>query len=405
MASQLKLKLAALILFGMFLALTTIVGTWNVQAQNSFPATVKPTNPDSPLYTSAGNNCTLSFSANWNNHELIQNATAAIEVRNSRNEVIDTLKFDTAGGVFTFNYSSAKAEVFTFTPTELTTIDGQKYTVDDGNLGVESAVVWYDTFQVKLVSYNVNSLGKSIVTVNVTYKLLPEEGLTLPDQRFLSKIVHDAAVTINGVAASETSPGIFTAESSNCMDTAYVNLRVSQDGWTTTDTAFSFPHTANQHVWMYGAAFVSIGVFVAFALHYAVYRKAGSAQLKHSNKSFFGFILLIVTSVLSLYWGAVAVEGVIHTFDWFLFMLACMFSFGFGIIGAILVLRKKLRPLAIFAPTVPLLINTVIVKSALDSYQLANPWLMLFASTALSAVCIFFVAGSDEAFQKPKQAL
>jgi peptidoglycan/LPS O-acetylase OafA/YrhL len=140
-------------------------------------------------------------------------------------------------------------------------------------------------------------------------------------------------------------------------------------------------------------------------VHYAVYRKASSSSMKHSNKSFFGFILLIVTSVLSLYWGALAIEGTLHTFDWFILALACMFSFVFGIIGAILVLRKKLQPLAIFAPIIPLLINTIIVKSALDSYQLSNPWLMLFASTVLSAVCIFFVAGSDEAFKKPEQAL
>ena len=136
----------------------------------------------------------------------------------------------------------------------------------------------------------------------MTYKLLPEEGLILQNQTFLQKIVRDTIVTINGVVATETSPGIFTAESSAAMDTAYVNVRVSQDGWKTTETAFSFPHTANQQVWMYGVAFVSIGIFAAFAVHYAVYRKASSSSMKHSNKSFFGFILLLVTSVLSLYW-------------------------------------------------------------------------------------------------------
>jgi hypothetical protein len=402
----LKLNIASLALLSLLLlALTITVGTVNVQAQNSFTVTVKPTNDDSPFYTSVGNNWTLSFTANWNSGEAIQNATAAIDIKNSQNSVIETLKFNTTSGVFTFNYSSAEADILTFTPTSLTTMDGQEYKTDDANLEVGSTVVWYDTFNVALVSYNVNNLGKTVVTVNVTYKLLPEEGLTLPNQTFLPKIVHTANVTINGAVATETSQGIFTAESSASMDTAYVNVRVSQDGWKTTDTAFSFPHTANQQVWMYGVAFVSIGIFAAFAVHYAVYRKASSSQLKHSNKSFFGFILLIVTSVLSLYWGAVAIEGVMHTFDWFMFTVACMFSFGFGIIGAILVLRKKLQPLAIFAPIIPLLINTIIVKSALDSYQLANPWLMLFASTVLSAVCIFFVAGSDEAFKKPQQAL
>jgi hypothetical protein len=396
----LKLNLASLTLLSL-LALTVIVGTANLQAQTNYPVTIKPTNPDSPFYTSVGNNWTLSFTANWNNGDAIHNATAAIKVLNSQNTVIETLKFNTTLGVFTFNYSSEDADILTFTPTSLTSMDGQEFTVEDNHLRVESSVIWYDTFQVRLVSYDVDNLGKTVTTVNVTYLLLPDEGLTLPDQTFLPKTVHNATITINGAAATETSNGIFTAESSAWMDTAYVNVRVSQEGWKKTDTAFSFVHAANQQVWIYGVGFVLIAIIAALAMHFVVYRKANNSS-KHSNKLFFGLILLIISSVLSLYWGVVAIEAVMHTFDWFVFVLACLFSFAFGIFGSVLVFKKKLQPLAIFAPIVPLIINTVIVKSFLDNCQLASPWVMLLLSAILSSVCIFFVSSSDKALEKPE---
>ncbi|MGD6935304.1 MAG: hypothetical protein ACQCN5_13970 [Candidatus Bathyarchaeia archaeon] len=398
-----KQKHVSLVLLGLLLVLPIITGAVNVQAQNNYTVTIKPTNADSPFYTSVGNNWTLSFSADWTNGQPIPNATAVIDVINSQNGILETLKFNTTMGVFEFNYSSANADILTFTPTSLITMDGQEYKIDTSDgLAAESTIVWYDTFHVSLLSFDTNSLGKTVATVNVTYLLLPEEGLTLHNQTLLQKIVHDVTVTINGVEANETSPGIFTAESSAWMDTAYVNVRVSQEGWKTTDTAFSFEHAANKQVWLYGVGFVSVVVLVALALHFVVYRKAKNSS-KHSNKLFFGFILLIISSVLSLYWGVVAIEGVMHTFDWLLFVVVCMFSFGFGLIGSIFVFRKKMQPLAIFAPIVPLIINTVIVKSVLDGSQLASPWLMLVLSTLLSAVCIFFISSSDEAFQKPEQ--
>ncbi len=409
-----KLKLASLALLSLLLVIPILIGTTNVQAQNSYYVTIKPTTTGSPFYTSAGSNWTLSFSANWSygsqNGQPIQNATALIEVRNSEDTLLKTLTFNTSTGVFTFNFSSANADILTFTPTSLTTQQGQEYTINPipdsevYGLTAESTVVWYDSFNVSLISLDTNSLGKTVTTVNVTYKLLPDEGLTLYNQTVLPKIVHNATVTINGVQATETSQGIFTAESSACMDTAYVNVKVSQDGWTTTDTAFSFVHNANEKIWIYGVAFVSVAIFAALTLHYAVYRKANNSSSKHSNKPFFGFILLIITSILSLYWGIVAIEGTLHTFDWFLFVLTCMFSFAFGVMGSILVFKKKLQPLAIFAPIVPLIVNTIIVKSVLDGSQLASPWLMMVFSALLSAACICLISSSNEAFPKANPA-
>ena len=123
----------------MFLALISHSWHFERQAQNSFPVTVKPTSADSPFYTSVGNNWTLSFTAN-SNGEAIQNATVKIDVKNSQNTVLETLKFNTTSGVFKFNYSSVEADILTFKPTSLTTMDGQEYTTDDSNFGVESAV-------------------------------------------------------------------------------------------------------------------------------------------------------------------------------------------------------------------------------------------------------------------------
>ncbi|MCL1977980.1 MAG: hypothetical protein FWG55_07780 [Candidatus Bathyarchaeota archaeon] len=408
-----KLKYATLALLAMLLVLSILIGTTNVHAQNNYYVTIKPT-ASSPSYTSVGNNWTLSFSANWTfgnqNGQPVQNATVVIEVRSSEDIVLEILEFDTDSmGIFAFNYSSTNADILSFIPISLTTLDEQEYTTEtiDGVFGIkaESAIVWYDIFHVELVSYDVNHLGKTVAMVNVTYRLLPEEGLTLPDQTFLPKIVHDATVTINGVVATEFSQGIFTAESSAYMDTVYVNVKVFQDYWKTTDTAFCFTHSANQQIWMYCTAFVSVAIFAVLALYYTVYRKANDSSLKYSNKLFFGFILLLVTSLLSLYWGIVAIEGTLHTFNWFLLALACMFSFAFGLMGSVLVLRKKVQPLSIFTPIVPLIINTVIVKAALDGSQLTSPWLMLFFSTILSAVCIFFISSSDKALQKSKQII
>lgn len=388
-------------LLSLLIVFPILICSANVQAQDN-PVAIKSATEDSEFYTSAGQNWTLSFSATDQNGQPIQNATAKIEIKNSQDDLLETSNFNTTLGTFEFNYTSDAADILTFTPTGLTTHDGQEYTVDsDGVFVGESIVVWYDSFDVSMVSFDVSSLEKTVVTVNVTYLLIPGEGLTLNNQ-FLPKIVQNALVLINGVEANETSPGIFTGESSTFLDTAYVNVRVSQEGWTTTDTAFGFNHEANQQIWIYGIIIASIIILAGFGIHFAVYRKSRSSST-HSNKPFFALVLLLVTSALSLYWGVVAIEGIMHTFDWLLFALACFFSFAFGLVGSVLILRKKLLPLTIFVPVIPLIVNTVIVKSVLDASQIASPWLMLVLSFLLSAACIIFISNSDKAFQKPKQ--
>src|SRR5208283_4275036 len=180
-----------------------------------------------------------------------------------------------------FNYSSSTADMIAFTPIQLVTQDGTEYnatllkTNENQAYGLESksVTVWYDTFNVSLVSADTNTSDAIAVNVNVTYLLLPQEGLTLPakdtfsNQTFLPKIVYDANVTIDGVKAQETSiAGIYTANVSTVFPTAYVLVAVSQNGWTTTYTAFSFTHEANAAIWEEYSLVGVIFVIVLFAL-------------------------------------------------------------------------------------------------------------------------------------------
>lgn len=396
-----------------FLVLPIFINNASAQAQPNYYVTVKPVIiPDALTYTSVGRNVTLSFQALWsygsNDGQNIQNATAIIQVSNPNDKVIDTLSVNTASGIFSFNYSSASADILAFTPTKLVTQDGQEWNssiVDLANnvYGFTShwAQVWWDTFHVSLVSRDTSSLGNVAISVNVTYLLLPEEGLQVGSVH-VPKIVHGANVTINGVKAEESqTPGIYSASSSIWLPTTYVIVEVAQEGWVTTHTGFSFAHNANETIWTYVIAFGSVLGFAALMLHFVISKKANNPSLfKHPNFPFFGAVLLAVTSIISLYWGLVGLEGTLHTFDWVLLAALGMFSFAFGFVGSIMSLRKKNQALVIFAVIVPMLTNVVGVKSSLDIYQLTNPWLILITSLLLSIISGFLISNSDEMFQK-----
>ena len=408
-----------ILLLSMLLILPVLVNSATAQTESKYYVTLAPTAPSSLMYTTVGHNWTLAFGVNWtygaDSGKPIENATAYIEVRNNQNKVVETLSLNTTTGVFSFNYSIAQANILMFTPIGLITQNGETYTTelkDSANnvngLKAKPAAVWWDTFQVSLVSFDTNSLGKTVVTVNATYLLLPSEGLTFPawatysNQTFLPKTVHDATVTINGVTAIETAPGIYTTSSSILMPTTYVNVEVSQEGWTMTHTAFSFAHNANERIWTYALAFGSALTFAALILHFVISRKANNSSLKHPNLPFFGGILLAVTSIISLYWGAVGIEGMLHGFEWLTLAALGLLSFAFGIIGSIMILRRKNQASAIFAVIIPLIVNVVFVKSSLDAYQLANPWLIFVFSAFLSVISAFLISNSDEAFQNAK---
>jgi hypothetical protein len=402
-------------LIGVFLVLPLFINNASAQAQSNYYVTVKPVITDALTYTSVGRNVTLSFQALWsygsNGDQNIQNATAIIQVSNRNDKVLETLSVNTTSGIFSFNYSSASADILAFTPTKLVTQDGQEWNsslVDLANnvygFTYHWAQVWWDTPHVSLVSRDTSSLGNVAISVNITYLLLPEEGLQI-GLVHVPKIVHDANVTINGVKAEETqTPGIYLANSSTWLPTAYVNVGVSQEGWTTTHTAFSFAHNANESIWTYAVAFGSVFGFAVLILRFFVSRKANnSSLLKHPNFPFYGAVLLAATSLASLYWGVVGLEGTLHMFDWLSLAALGIFSFALGIVGSIMALRKKNQALVIFLIIIPMFMNVVGVKSSLDMYQLANPWLIMIISLFLSMISGYFVSNSDELFQNKEQ--
>jgi hypothetical protein len=417
---RLKYKpFAWIILICVFLVLPLLIGNVSAQTQSNYYVTVKPTTPDSPMYTASGRNWTLSFESQWSygadSGKNIPNATVAIEVHNRANQLLETLSLNTTYGTITFNYTSSTVDILTFTPTKLTTDDGKdwKAGIVDSSANVyglqsKSAVVWYDTFHVSLVSSDTGSLGKVGSTVNVTYLLVPEEGLTLPawatynNQTYLTKTVQGANININGVKAQESqTPGIYTADSSTFFQTAYVNVKVSQERWTTTNTGFSFAQNANQQIWIYT---VGLGLALAFAAAILYFFKSGKANnpvpAKHSSFPFFGGVLLIATSVISLYWGLVGLEGTLHTFDWLPLALLGMLTFAFGIGGSLMAFKKRNQALVIFSVMAPMAVNIVVVKASLDMYHLANPWLILITSVFASIIAGYFICNSDAGFQK-----
>ena len=380
--------------------------------QPSYYVTVKPALiSDALTYTSAGKNATLSFQALWtygsDETQSIQNATVIIQISNPDGKVVDMLSENTSSGTFSFNYTSTNPATLTFTPTDLVTQDGKDWNsklLDSANniygFTSNAAQVWWDTFHVSIISLDTGSLGKVVVSVNVTYQLLPEDGLQTGNVH-VSKTVHVADVTINGVKAQETqTSGTYSASSSTWLPTAYVKVDVSQEGWKTARTAFSFAQDANTPLWNYGVVIVAVVGFVAVLLRFFMSKKAGkSSMLKHSNFPFYGALLLAVSSIISLYWGIVGLEATLHSFDWILLASLGFVSFACGLSGAVMALRKKSQAVAIFAGVVPLFMNVVGVKASLDMYGLADPWLIIVPSLALSIISGYFISNSDKIFQ------
>ena len=93
--------------------LPLFTNTASAQTQPSYYVTVKPEIlPNALIYTSVDKNVTLSFVALWSygssDDQNIANATATIQVSDSKEKVVDTLKVNTTTGVFSFNYYFCK---------------------------------------------------------------------------------------------------------------------------------------------------------------------------------------------------------------------------------------------------------------------------------------------------------
>ena len=388
----------------------------NAQTTSNYFVTVNPTTPDSPMYTTVGRNWTVSFEALWsygeNSGVAIKNAVVTVQVNNSKNDIVNTLQLNTTTGLFSFNYSLSTADILTFTPTKLISQEGAAYNselldVENSVCGFQSksVVVWWDTFHVSLVNSNTDTLGAVDVSVNVTYLLLPEEGLTLPEwatysnQKFFPKIVHGANITINGVEAKETSLGIYTANSSIWLPTAHILVEVSQEGWITAYTAFGVAHNSNAPIWTYALIFSLVFVIGALAIFFIYFGKRNDkVSLWKNYYPVLSGVMLAVACFISLYWGLVGLEGSLHEFGWGYLGIFGFLSFGFGLIGSIMSLRRKNQVLAILAVVATMITNSVIITTALDMYELANPWVMLIASFVLTIISGVLICNADEVF-------
>ena len=129
---------------------------------------------------------------------------------------------------------------------------------------------------------------------------------------------------------------------------------------------------------------MGFGLALAFAAVMLYFFKSIKANntvpAKHSSFPFYGGVLLIATSVISLYWGLVGLEGTLHTFDWLPLTLLGMLTFVFGISGSLMAFKKRNQALVIFSVLAPMAVNIIVVKASLDTYHLANPWLIFITS-------------------------
>ncbi len=403
------------------LAAISQVFLWTAKAETApnYWVTVNPTTAYSLMYTTVGRNWTISFEALWTYgneaEQPISNATVTIQVTSLNGTVIDNLQQNTTTGVFSFDYSLPVADILTFNATKLVTQDGVEWnsTFLDERINLygfqsKAVVVWWDTFHVALASYDTSTLGATTASMNVTYLLVPEAGLTLPEwatysnQTFLPKIAQSTTVTINGVKAQETAvAGIYTANVSTWSPTVYILVGVSQEGWTTTYTGFSLEHNSNQPIWEY-ATIIGIGVVLTAGLLKVVLVKKSenTPSPKHVRFPVFGGALLTAASIISLYWGLVGLDATLNGFDWVLLATSGLLSFGSGFAGAIMAFRKRNQAFAILTVIMPLVVNFVIVKTSLEAYQLATPWIAIVVSLALSIAAGVFMCNSDEFFLK-----
>ncbi len=394
----------------------------HAETSSNYWVAVNPTIPDSPMYTSVGQNWTFAYEAVWSygdkTGQPIENATVTIQVNSTIQNKVADLHLNTTSGTFSFNYTSLTADILTFNVTKLVTTENEEFYLnaydvetERGPLQSRVVTVYYDTLHVALVDSDTTILGATAVSVNVTYQLLPEEGLALESwatysgQTFLPKIAHGQTVIINGGQAQETAmPGIYTAEVAGWFPTAYIHVAASQQNWTTTYTGFGFTHVANSPTWGYAVAFAGVALTATASLKLVLLRKSNNDGLiKRSNLPFFAGTLLAVASAISLYWTAVGIDGALAGFDWAFLAGFGLVSGAVGFVGAIMAFKRRKQAFAIASIIVPLMVNSVVVKTALDVYQLTTPWMVLIGAFAVAVVSGLLIANSENQAAQPLQ--
>jgi hypothetical protein len=412
------IKIIIISLLMLVVVLPVSVETANSQTTDShYWVTVNPSTPSAVMYGTVGRNWTVSFKAMWsygtNSGEVIDNANITVAVKKTDGNIIENVTQPTnTAGFATFYYSSSTPIVLTFTPTKLVTNDGVEWNsslLDNGQnslygLQSESIKIYWDTFDASLVNTNTDTMGITQVSVNITYLLVPEEGLTLPNsssqQIFYPRIAHGVNVTINSVKAEETSvAGVYTANFSTWLPTAYVIIEVTQEGWSPAHKGFSFAHNSNLTIWTPAIILCLVSATLLAILYFALYRKSkGATVFSKASYPIIGGVLLAIASFISLYWGIVGFDSTLQGFEWAFLATSGFASFIFGLAGSTRSLRRKNQTLVLFAVCAPLLANAVAVKSSLNAYQLTIPWLMILLPFAISLLSGLLIGNSDEQF-------
>jgi hypothetical protein len=400
----------------LMLCLSASVEAISAQTTSQYWVSVNPATSSTIVYGDIEKNWTIPFQAVWsygeNSGNVVENAAVTVEVKTVDGVSVEDISQTTnSTGFVTFYYVSSKPAVLTFTPISVVTEDEMEYTaglVEEGHTAFygmqsESVTVYWDTFDASLVSTDTDTQGVTTVSANVTYLMVPEEGLAIPNsspEQVFPKIAHGVNVTINGVKAEETSvSGVYTANFSTWLPTAYVFIEVSQDGWLPAHKGFSFSHNANGTLWTPAIAIILVAA-VALVLFSRVFRRTeGTALLDSAGFPVFGGALLALAAFISLYWGVVGLDSTLNGFDWAWLAASELLSFGFGLVGSIMSLTKKKHSLVIFAVCVPLLTNVIAIKAALDAYQLAVPWLIIVPSFVISVLSGILISNADKRFK------
>ncbi len=381
----------------------------NAQTPNTGSVLVY-TDAQLPLYGSIGYNWTITFQARYFYNQItepVSNATVRFEVTNAEGKLVNTFDCNTSNGSFSFNYTSKTPAVLTFTPVKLVMQDKTEWNVQhperDSIVPYLSVTVYWDTFSVALTDSNTSDFGSGSVSVKATRLLLPDHGLSAyvgPKAiAIILKEVQNANVTINGVLAQKTSEaGLYTAQVSTIFPRAYTLVTVSEYGWKTTQTAFSFTHSANLKVWLITIAASAASACILFL----VFKLKTLKTNRNIKRPFLGGVFLLFAAFISLYWSAISFEAVAHGFSWLIFAALEVCCFLFGVVSAVFAMQRKNQAAVIFSVPVLLVVNSVVVMSSLGVYGLPTPWLLVCAVILLCSAGFYFLSNTAEDFAKAK---
>ena len=405
-----KIRIFSVLLLNSFLFLCVFLTSFKVIVNaetNFYWVTVNPTVPVSVIHLPIGQNFCISFRAVWtygdNSGNAIENATVPVEVKTADDILVQNLVLKTnATGFISFNYSSQKPMILTFTPTKLITEDGVEWnqSLIKGAYGFhsESLTIYWDSFDISLMSVETNSLGTIRVVVRITYFLIPEEGLTIQNnsqRKYIPKQVHGVDVKINGIKAEELSTqGVYAVKTSTILPTTYILVEVSHEEWRQ-NKAFVFDHTANKVLWVLTVILGFAGAALAFARRLIL--SAKTKVLFKIEPTAMAAILLASTSFISVYWALVGIECTLHGFNWMMLGIFGIISFAFGIVGSVMSKRKKHFALTMIIACFPLIEN-IIVMNSFDNYQLPIPWVVITLTFAISTISGILIGRSDKEF-------